>query len=64
MKSQTMKLSKAMRNLLREENQQVLEFLLLMALISFATSLAGLGVMYRVDAAFKNIGTTFNSYMR
>lgn len=64
MKSQTMKLSKAMKNLLREENQQVLEFLLLMALISFATSLAGLGVMYRVDAAFKNIGTTFNSYMR
>lgn len=64
MKSPTMKLSKAMKNLLREENQQVVEFFLLIALISFATSMAGLGVMYRVDAAFKNIGTTINSYIR
>ena len=64
MKNPTMKLSKAVKNLLREENQQVLEFLLLMALISFATSMAGLGAMYRVDAAFKNIGTTFHSYIR
>jgi pilus assembly protein Flp/PilA len=64
MKTPTIKLSKTMKNLLREENQQVVEFFLLIALISFATSLGGLGVMTRVDTAFKNIGTTFHSYIR
>ena len=64
MRDPTMKLSKAMKSLLREENQQVVEFLLLFALISFATSLGGLGVMSRVDTAFKSIGTTFHSYIR
>lgn len=64
MKTATPKLSKAMKNLLREENQQLIEFFLLIALISFATSLGGLSMMNRVDTAFRNIGTTFSSYMR
>ena len=58
------KLSRLWKNLLREENQQVIEFFLLLALISFGTTLAGLGVVTRVDSAFRNISTTFSTYMR
>ena len=58
------KLSKLWKNLLREENQQVIEFFLLLALISFGTTLAGLGVLTRVDSAFRSISTTFSTYMR
>ena len=64
MKTATPKLSKAMKNLLREENQQLIEFFLLIALISFATSLGGLSMMNKVGTAFRNIGTTVSSYMR
>jgi pilus assembly protein Flp/PilA len=64
MKNATPKLSKALKNLLREENQQLIEFFLMIALISFATALGGLSVMSRVNAAFKNIGTTVNSYVK
>jgi Flp pilus assembly pilin Flp len=58
------KLSKMWNSLLREENQQVIEFFLLLALICSATTLAGMGVLTRVDSAFRNIGTTFSTYMR
>jgi hypothetical protein len=64
MKNATPKLSRISRNLFREENQRLIEFFLLIALISFATSLGGLGMISRVDSAFKNIGTRFTSYMR
>jgi len=64
MKNANLKLSKLSKNLLREENQQVVEFFLLLTLISCATTLAGLGVISRVDSAFRSIGTTFSSYMR
>jgi hypothetical protein len=58
------KLSKLSKNLLREENQQVIQFFLLLALITFATTLAGLGVVTRVDSAYQNISTTFSTCMR
>jgi hypothetical protein len=58
------KLSKLWNNLWREENQQVIEFFLLLALICSATTLAGLGVLTRVDSAFRNISMTFSTYMR
>jgi hypothetical protein len=58
------KLSKMWNGLLREENHQVLEFFLLLALIGSATTLAGLGMVSRVDTAFRNISTTFSTYMR
>ena len=64
MTSTTLKLSKMWKNFLREENQQVIEFFLLLTLICCATGLAGLSVVSHVDVAFKNIGTTFHSYMR
>ena len=59
-----LKLSKLWNGLLREENQRVIEFFLMLALICSATTLAGLGVLTRVDSAFRTIGTTFSSYMR
>jgi Flp pilus assembly pilin Flp len=64
MKSANSKLSKVLKNLFREENEQVIEFFLLMALITFATTFAGLGMMSRVDTAFRSIGSTLSSYVR
>ena len=64
MTSTTLKLSRIWKNFLREENQQVIEFFLLLALICCATGLAGVSLVSHVDVAFKNIGTTFHSYIR
>ena len=64
MNKATPKLAKAMTSLWREENQQVIEFFLLMALITLATGMGGLGVVSRVDAAFRNIGSTFSTYVK
>jgi Flp pilus assembly pilin Flp len=64
MKTTPPKLSKALKNLFREENQRLVEFFLLIALISFATTLSGLGMMSKVDHAFSSVGTTLTSFTK
>jgi pilus assembly protein Flp/PilA len=57
------KLSAALKNLVREEGQDLVEYALVVALIAFGAT-AGMGTLAKdLNVAFNGIGTTLNSYV-
>jgi pilus assembly protein Flp/PilA len=62
MKNLIAKLSFAIKSLVREEGQDLVEYALVVALIAFAAT-AGMGKLATaINTAFSNVGTSLSSY--
>ena len=62
MKNMIAKLSAALKNLAREEGQDLVEYALVVALIAFAATAGMTSLAGNINKAFSNIGTTLSSY--
>jgi pilus assembly protein Flp/PilA len=62
MKNIISKLSVAIKSLVREEGQDLVEYALVVALIAFAATAGMKALAGNINTAFINIGTTLSSY--
>jgi pilus assembly protein Flp/PilA len=56
-------LRKATQTLVQEEGQDLVEYALVVALISFSATAGMKGLATKLNTAFNGIGTTLNSYV-
>jgi len=57
-----LKLRVAVKSLMQEEGQDLVEYALLVALIAFACTAGLTSLATKLNSAFTNIGTTVSSY--
>ncbi len=62
MKNIIVKLSAALKNLVREEGQDLVEYALVVALIAFAATAGMKSLATAINGAFTNVGTNLTTY--
>jgi pilus assembly protein Flp/PilA len=63
MKNAILKLSAVLKNLTREDGQDLVEYALVVALIAFSAAASMKTLASDINNAFKGIGTTLTSYV-